>query len=134
MSQQPLLAYIANKIKNAANVATGLIAGQANELIVSTGGLKTALNQTAAAVINAAPGRLAVVTIVAPGSTSGAFTINDCATTGAAAAANVLWSLPYNSSLNVAGQVFHVDLPAAVGVVLSAVPGGGSPIINISYA
>jgi hypothetical protein len=134
MGQQFLSANVAVKLKNAIYAATQLVAGQANELIVSRGGLNTKLNQTVAAVINAAPGRLAVVTIVSPGSTGGAFTINDCLTTGAAAASNVLWSLTYNSSLNVSGAVFTIDLPAAVGIVLSAVPTGGSPIISISYS
>lgn len=99
----------------------------------ATGGKSSALNQTAAAVIKTGAGRLAKVIIVAPGSGSGAFTFNDCATVGAAAAANELWTLPYNAAGNVAGAIFNIDFPVAVGLVLSAVPGAGAPIINISY-
>ena len=103
-------------------------------LIVSGGETKSALNQTAAAVIKATPGRLAKIIIVAPGTTSGAFTFNDCATTGAAAAANEIFTIAYNATANVAGAVITLDWPCLVGIVLSAVPGGGSPIINISYS
>ena len=101
--------------------------------LVSRGGLNNSLNNTAPAVIKAGQGRIGKVIVVAPGSGSGAFTINDAATTGAAAASNVVWSLPYNSTLNVAGQVFDVDFPCANGITLSAVPGAGSPILAISF-
>jgi len=96
-------------------------------------GRASALNLTSAAVIKASPGRLRKLVIIAPGSGSGAFQFNDCLTTGTAAAANLVWSLPYNSSLNVAGAIIPVDLPFLVGIVLSAVPGAGSPICAVSF-
>lgn len=102
-------------------------------LAIQGGGSKSALNQTAAAVIKASPGRLRTIVVIAPGSTGGAFTLNDCTTTGAAAAANELWTLPYNGTANVAGAIFKPDLPCLVGLTLSAVPTGGSPVVAIFY-
>ena len=95
------------------------------------GGSQTKLNNTAANVVKASKGRVARVTIVAPGATSGAFTLNDTTTTGGAGAGNLIWTLPVASTLNVAGAVFDLDWPCTNGIVLSAVTLGG--IINVSY-
>ena len=100
---------------------------------VTANGASAALNITAAAVIKATPGRLARVSILAPGSTSGGFVLNDCATTGAATTANQIFNLPYNGTNNIAGAVFNVEIPCAVGIVCSAVPGAGSPRIVVTY-
>ncbi len=97
-------------------------------------GSSAALNVTAAAVVKATPGRVVRIVVVSPGTTSGAFTVNNCATTGAATTANTIWTLPYNGAANVAGAVFTLDMPASVGIVVSAVPGGGSPQLSISYS
>lgn len=107
--------------------------GASGEQIATLGGLSSALNLTAAAVIKATPGRLAKIIIVAPGTTSGAFTFNDCATTGAAAASNEVWTMVYNAASNLTGAIFTIDFPFQIGIVLSAVPGAGSPIIAVSY-
>lgn len=96
-------------------------------------GQNSALNLTAAAVIKTSSGRLRKLVIIAPGSTSGAFSFNDCTTVGAAAAANLVYSLPFGSTQNVAGAILSIDLPFKTGIVLSAVPGGGSPICAVSF-
>lgn len=96
-------------------------------------GTNNALNLTAAAIIKAGPGRIAKVSIIAPGSTGGAFTINDCATTGAATTANEIWSLAYNATANLGGAIFTLSFPCKTGIVLSAVPTGGSPQIAVSF-
>lgn len=106
---------------------------QADKSLLTANGNHTTLNVTAAAVISAAAKRLCKVIIVVPGSGSGAFTLNDVATVGAAAQANVIWTMPYNSALNIAGQVINVDAPLATGLVVSAVPGAGSPQINVVW-
>jgi hypothetical protein len=100
---------------------------------VTANGASAALNITAASVIKATPGRVARVSILAPGSTSGSFVLNDCATTGAATTANQVFNLPYNGTNNIAGSVFNVEIPCAVGIVCSAVPGAGSPRIVVTY-
>ena len=129
MPQNALAATVA--VQNGVQKPLSLDAqGQAN---VNVGGTASALNLTAAAVIKAAPGRLVRIVIVAPGSTSGAFTFNDCATVGAAAAANESFTLPYNGANNIAGATFVLEWPCATGIVLSAVPGGGSPVVAVSY-
>ena len=119
--------------KNGLNAVTSaLVDTTTNILLVSRGGATPKLNVTAAAVIKATPGRVGKIIVVAPGSTSGAFTLNDCATTGAATAANTVWTLAYNATANVAGASFELDFPVAVGLVVSAVP-AGSPQLSISY-
>jgi hypothetical protein len=113
----------------------GPLNNDANGLLLSTtGGDSTALNITAAAAVKATAGRIAKLVILAPGSTGGAFTINNCATTGAATTANQVFTLPYDSALNVAGQVIELDMLCSVGITVSAVPTGGSPRIAITYS
>ncbi len=99
----------------------------------STVGNSSALNLTAAAVVKAAPGSVARVVVVAPGSGSGSFTLNDCATVAAAVASNQVWTMAYNAAANVAGAVIALEFPFKVGIVLSAVPAAGAPQLAISY-
>ena len=131
MPQGPLQANVA--VNPATKASVPLVQGNAGDLHVSDGGTSPALNLIAAGVIKGTPGRIARIIIVAPGSSSGAFTLNDCATIGAVAAANEIWSLPVASADNVAGAVFNLQWPCLVGIVLSAVPGSGSPICSIAF-
>jgi hypothetical protein len=101
--------------------------------MTTSGGLSSALNVTAATVIKASPGRLIRLVILTPGTTSGAWTFNDTTTVGGAAAANAIFSMAFGSTANVAGAVIYLDFPCQNGIVLSAVPGGGSPVAAISY-
>lgn len=94
-------------------------------------GTATALNITAAQVVKASPGRLMQIVVTAVGTTSGGLTINDCTTVAAAAASNVMFSVLL-ADMTV-GQIITLDVPALNGIVVSAVPGGGSPIYAISY-
>jgi len=120
--------------KNPSGAMSPGLVDAAGLTLVANGGKSTALNQTAAAVLKTGAGRVAKVVIIAPGSGSGAFTLNDCATTGAATAANVLFTLPYNATSNVAGSVFTLELPFTNGLTLSAVPGAGAPIVTVSFS
>lgn len=102
-----------------------------NGVMITGRGTKTILNNTAAKVIKATPGRACRAVVISGGTASnGAFSLNDCATVAAAAAANLLWTLPSGAT---AGSTFEIDLPTTVGLVLSAVPTAGSPIINFSF-
>jgi hypothetical protein len=125
--QNPLSAFVAiyNGVLKALNLDSfGLLQS-------TRGGTSTALNLTAAAVVKAKPGRVARLVIVAGGTASdGTFTLNDCATTGAASAANTIASIAAGAT---AGTVIDLDWPCTTGIVLSAVPSAGSPIIAISY-
>jgi hypothetical protein len=128
MPQGPIASVVA---KSLTNVQVPLLVDKQGALQASGGGLSSSLNITAAKVVKATPGRIARVVVSAPGTTSGALTLNDCATTGAAAAANQILSIPFGSMTS--GQVINLDFPCAVGIVVSAVPGAGSPIYAISY-
>lgn len=130
MPQGPLVGAVAQKPDNSFT----LLQTDADGIQYVGGASTSALNKGAAAAIKTSAGRLYKAVIIAPGSTSGAFTLNDSATTGAAAAANVLWTLPYNGTANVAGAVFNLDIPFTNGLTLSAVPGSGSPIIALYYS
>jgi len=100
-------------------------------LLTTSGDTASALNKTAAAVIKATPGRLGKLLVVSGGTASnGSFVFNDCATTGAAAAANEIFAIPSGAA---AGTVYDLQWPCLTGIVMSAVPTAGSPIINISY-
>lgn len=83
------------------------------------------LNIAAAVLVGLAPAirRVFTVTVVTAGSTPG--TVNDVATTGAAAAGNQVFSLP-----NTVGS-YIVDWPILVGLVL--VPGTGQ-VLAVSYS
>ncbi len=91
----------------------------------------SALNLTSAAVIKATGGYLVRISIINAGTTGGAFTFNDCSTTGAAATANEIFTLAYSAAS--VGQIIYLDWPCANGIVLSAVPTGGTPIVSVSY-
>lgn len=130
MPQSPIPVTAALKKVGSTNIqASGQLDSTNNTLVGK--GSSSSLNLTAASVIKATPGRIAKVIVLAGGTASnGVFTINDVATTGAAAAANAVWTLPSGAT---AGSVYDLDFPCAVGIVLSAVPSAGSPILAISY-
>lgn len=92
------------------------------------GGDRTTLNVTAVAVIKPASGTLMRITVIAPG-TAGSLTFNDCATTGAATAANEIYTAGF-AALS-AGQVVTLEWPVSVGIVLSSIPTGGQ--VSIAY-
>jgi hypothetical protein len=83
------------------------------------GGNQSALNITAAGVINASPITVYRIVVNNPGS-AGNLTLNDCTTTGAADAANEIYTAAY-SSLN-SGQVIKLLWPCLNGLVLSDLP------------
>lgn len=90
------------------------------------------LNVTTAAVIKANPGRLRGILVVAAPASSGALTINNLTATSGGTAANTLCSIPYNASTMVAGAFLPMDIPATVGIAVTAV-GGGSPVYVILW-
>ena len=130
MPQNPNLVYPS---VNQSGVAKPQQADAQGVQIVATGGLNAAQNVTAAAVIKATPGRVARIIVLNAGTTSGAFTFNNCATTGAATTANQVFTIAYNAAANVAGAIFSLDMPCSAGIVCSAVPGGGTPQVVVTY-
>lgn len=82
-----------------------------------TAGDNVVYNITAATVIKAAPGRVARVSVIVAGA---AGTLNDCTTTGAAAASNQIAAIPA-----VVGMIW-IDWTTSAGIVL--VPGAGQTL------
>lgn len=127
---------IATKLfgRSAAGLSVPVAVTPDGELIAASQGDTVSFNKTAAAVIATGKGRVKRITLLAPGTTSGAWALNDnTAVGGTNVVGNQLWGMPYNSTKNVAGESIDLDLPFVNGLVLSAVPGSGSPIASISY-
>jgi hypothetical protein len=76
------------------------------------GGVSVAINLTSAQVVKATPGICAKISCIVGGS----LTLNDCTTTGAAAAANEI----YSGTLT-AGQVVPLNWPCALGICVSQI-------------
>lgn len=87
------------------------------------GGNSSSLNITAAKAVKATPGTLVRISVVVAGSAAGS--ANDCATTGAAAAANEICSIPTTVG------VIELQWPCAVGIVIA--PGTGQTV-SVSYS
>ena len=105
-----------------ANVSSPLQLDKTGNLLTGQGSA-TRLNITAGAVlVKATPGRICKVVVNTAGSAPGA--VNDCATTGAAAAANLVAAIP-----NTVG-VYSIDMPCAVGIVVTA---GTAQVLSVSY-
>ena len=86
------------------------------------GGASAARQVNAATVIKGAPGILVRIVVI----TAGSITVNDAATTGAASAANQIFS----GSVS-AGQVIELDWPCGTGIVVSAVT---TAVVAIAYS
>jgi hypothetical protein len=84
------------------------------------------LNVTAATVVKPTAGRAVRVSVITAGTTAGS--VNDCATTAAAATANQFLSIPANQA---AGTVYYIEWPCATGIVVT--PGTGG-VLAVSYA
>lgn len=87
------------------------------------GGNASSLHITAATVIKAAPGTVYQVNVIVAGSTVG--TVNDCATTGAAAVTNQIAAIP-----DVVGNYAMGPFPCFTGIVI--VPGTGQTV-SVSF-
>ena len=88
-------------------------------LLIGRGSAR-ALAVVAIAVIKLGPGRLTQV--INNVGTAG-FTLNDCATVGAAAAGNVIMT---SGTVTTLGQIFTVDIPFTTGLVLGTLGSSGS--------
>ena len=98
----------------AATIVGPVTAGGANLAISSglPGGVSAAINLTSAQVIKGAPGICVRISCL----TAGTLTLNDCTTTGAAAATNAFFSKAL-----AAGEVIELDWPCSLGIVASVV-------------
>lgn len=90
-------------------------------LLTASGGTKSSLNITAATVVKATPGRLVRISVTTAGA---AGSVNDCATTGAAAAANLIGVIPATVG------VLTFEWPCATGIVITP---GAAQVVSVSY-
>jgi len=93
-----------------------------SSVLTTSGGQFASYNITAAKVVKVGAGRVIRVNVLVAGSAAG--TVNDCATTGAAAIGNEIASIP-----NTVGEVL-LEWPCAIGIVV--VPGTGQTL-SVSY-
>lgn len=113
-----------NVAKNPTGGAAGLTVSAAGTLNASQTPLSasTLLNQSAEVVVKATPGQVYTVNVVTAGSTNGS--LHDCATTGAVAAGNLVFTIP-----EAVGN-YPVNFPFKTGIVY--VP-GTSMVAAIAY-
>jgi len=126
MPQGPFLAAIVSRATSLAATAFSAAPAlaSADGAMLTGKGLKTALNKVAgASIVKTGVGRLAKVYVTTAPS-GGTTQINDCATTGAAAAANLVCVIP-----NTVG-VYDIDVPLGVGLCLTV---GTAGVVSISY-
>jgi len=93
-----------------------------NGAVLTAQGQKTFFNITATTVIKTTAGRIAKISVLVAG--SGAGSIYDAASTGAAGAANEVAVIPATAG------VLNIDFPVSNGIVVS--PGTGQTLA-ISY-
>lgn len=121
--------FQANVAKNPSGVSVPLSTDASNKLNVitapATGSTTTTisatsrtLNITAATVIKASAGQVVTISVLVAGDAAG--TVNDCATTGAAAASNAICPIPDTVG------IYPVNFPATTGIVVA--PGTGQTL------
>lgn len=96
-------------------MAATITVGKGQLALGLPGGSSSALNVTAAGVIKASPGILALVSCIA----AGTITINDSASTGGDTTGNEIFTMAMT-----VGQVVPVNFPCFNGITVSAVSAG----------
>jgi hypothetical protein len=115
MPQGPVTSAVA---LNPSKAAVPLSVDAEGALITAGSANNTTLNITAATVVKATPGLVFRVSVQVAGTGTG--TVNDCATTGAAAAANQIYVIPETVG------VVAIDWPCLTGIVVT--PGTGQTV------
>lgn len=94
------------------------------------GGNSTMLNITTTQVVKATPGRITRFVVLGVVGTGGSITINDCASVAAATTANQIYT---NVGTLAVGSVITLEMPCLVGIVISAVPTGGTVQLAVAF-
>lgn len=98
-----------------------------NSILSSAGGQHSALAlQAGPNLVKASPGRICKLSITTAG-TAGTLAVNDCATTGAVTAENLIYN---GLDTSPAGTVVDLEFPCLYGIVVT-VPTGG--VVSVSY-
>lgn len=124
MPQGPIAA--ATAVNPAGKFVMNVVDATGNEYVAS--GKSSVLNIQAntATVVKASAGRCVRISVTA--TVTGPLTVNDAATTGTAAASNLIFS----SAAPTAGTVIYLDWPCANGIVVQ-VGTSGTGIASVSY-
>lgn len=109
--------FQANVAKNPSGVSVPLNTNASGNTVV-VNSISRTLNITAATVVKASAGQVVTISVLVAGSAAG--TVNDCATTGAAAAANAICPTPTTVG------IYPVNFPATTGIVVT--PGTGQTL------
>lgn len=97
-------------------------AGSDGALIITQGGTAVQYNITAATLVKAGIGRIVRFNVTVAGA---AGTINDAATTGGAAASNLIAAIP------AAVGIYELDWPVANGIVVTP---GAAQVVSVAFA
>jgi hypothetical protein len=130
MSQSPLGFNTTNAFVNpGATTLVPQMTDQVGAVQMASGGISSALNLTAGAhVVKATPGRICKITVNTTG-TAGTFSVSDCATTAAVAAANLVAA--FTNTTAAGGAPLVLDWPCSVGIVVT-VPTTG--VVSVSFS
>jgi|FEC22Drversion2_1045045.scaffolds.fasta_scaffold05700_2 hypothetical protein len=114
-----------------ANVATNPSLARAPLTVDASGNLLTGsgslskLNQTGTFLVKGSAGRICKINVV--GGTAAALVVNDVATTGGVATANIVASL--TSAQAAVGTTIPLDFPCLAGIVVQA----GTAVVAVSF-
>lgn len=117
--QTPAQLDSSGNLKVVSQAAPSTVIGTVN----TQSGTSNLLNITAGAVVvKGTPGRICKVVVNTAGSASGS--VSDCATTGAVAAANLVFTIPQTAG------VYSLDFPCNTGIVVTA---GTGQVLSVSF-
>lgn len=125
MPQGPLQANVA--VNQSTLKSVPLQSDQSGNLLVGNGSMNKYNITAAGAVVKAAPGRVCKIT-VQTATTGGTFSVNDCATVGAAAIGNQI--LGFGAAWPAVGTVITLDWPCTTGIVV--IPGTAG-VVSVSF-
>lgn len=122
MPQAPLQANVA--VNQSTLKSASLQIDQSGNLLVGNGSMNK-LNQTGTFLVKGSPGR--ICKIIAVSGTAAALTVNDVATTGDVATANIV--VTFTSAQMAAGSILSLDFPCLAGIVVQA----GTNVVAVSF-
>lgn len=104
-TQAPNGAFVATQSDLSGNLLTGN--GSTTRLALAAG-------QT---LIKATPGRVAKLIVNTATGSAGSLAVNDCASVGAVATGNIVYSVPFGTAI--LGTIIVLDVPCLIGIVVT---------------
>lgn len=122
MPQAPLQANVA--VNQTTLKSAPLQMDVSGNLLVGNGSMNK-LNQTGTFLVKGSAGRICKISAVS--GTAAALTVNDVATTGGVATANIVAT--FTSAQMAAGSIINLDFPCLAGIVVQA----GTNVVAVSF-